>query len=253
MNRFLIQNELRRCYKITLLNSRCTFRVPFFRYKSHYTSLGLESTASTKDIKSAYYKLSLKHHPDKNDGSPESVEKFRQIAEAYEVLGNPEKKKEYDRDCHTKSDYYTSNSRGHHQDARTGYYYRAARRTGRDQYYNYEEHIRKHYEQFYREREQEQENLRRYYNRYYQKNHEYYRAKPPNYPPTKTLKELLTSRAFYSLIALWGFLIIMSLFTDGDQIRKKNDKTIYYNVHKSDIPRPIYYNVNKEKDNDVKE
>lgn len=255
MYRFLIKNELRMYYKVIFLNARCSYQVPFFRYKCHYSSLGLDSNASSKDIKSAYYKLSLKHHPDKNDGSPESVEKFRKIAEAYEVLGNPEKKKVYDRDFHTKSDYYANNSQRDGYDPRTGYYYRTDRqssraRAGRDQYYNYDEHIRQHYEKFYREREEEQENLRRYYNRYYQKNHQYYRSsqQPPYHPPGVRFKEVLASRVFRSIVGLWTLLILMSLFSDGDQLRKQENKTIYYNAHKNDIPKPIYYDVKKEND-----
>lgn len=57
-----------------------------------YTLLGLEKTASTPDIKKAYKKLAIKHHPDKGGDS----ETFKEITRAYEVLSNPEKKSRYD-------------------------------------------------------------------------------------------------------------------------------------------------------------
>ena len=61
-----------------------------------YNTLEVPETASAEDIKKAYRKLSLKWHPDKNQNSQESVEKFQKISSAYEILGNPEKKDEHD-------------------------------------------------------------------------------------------------------------------------------------------------------------
>jgi DnaJ-class molecular chaperone len=63
---------------------------------SFYDILEVPETASQDEIKKAYRKLSMIHHPDKNGNSQESTEKFQKISEAYEVLGTPEKKKEYD-------------------------------------------------------------------------------------------------------------------------------------------------------------
>ena len=63
---------------------------------SFYDILEVPETASTDEIKKAYRRLSMIHHPDKNGNSQESTEKFQKISEAYEVLGTPEKKKEYD-------------------------------------------------------------------------------------------------------------------------------------------------------------
>ena len=62
----------------------------------HYTVLGLQSTASEADIKRAYRILAQKHHPDKNQGDKESEEKFKRIAEAYQTLIDPKKRKAYD-------------------------------------------------------------------------------------------------------------------------------------------------------------
>lgn len=67
------------------------------RKKSHYDVLGLTPKANMVDIKSAYYDLSKVYHPDRNDGSPESAQKFRDITEAYEILGNYKLRRLYDK------------------------------------------------------------------------------------------------------------------------------------------------------------
>lgn len=70
--------------------------------KNHYNSLGLGRTATQADIKAAYYKLSKVYHPDKNQGHTMDLreqhsQKFRDITEAYEVLGNVRTRKLYDK------------------------------------------------------------------------------------------------------------------------------------------------------------
>ena len=64
--------------------------------KDYYKILGVEKTATAEEIKKAYRKVALKHHPDKNDGNKESEEKFKEAAEAYETLGDEDKRKKYD-------------------------------------------------------------------------------------------------------------------------------------------------------------
>ena len=61
-----------------------------------YEILGVDKTASQDEIKKAYRKLSLQHHPDRNNGSDESKTMFQQIQKAYETLGNEEKRKNHD-------------------------------------------------------------------------------------------------------------------------------------------------------------
>ena len=63
-------------------------------YKDYYQILGVGRQADEKEIKRVYRQLALKYHPDKNPGSEE---KFKEINEAYEVLGDPEKRAKYDR------------------------------------------------------------------------------------------------------------------------------------------------------------
>lgn len=68
--------------------------------RDYYEVLGLSKGADEGEIKKAYRKLALKYHPDKNPGDSAAEEKFKEAAEAYEVLSNPEKKAQYDRFGH---------------------------------------------------------------------------------------------------------------------------------------------------------
>ncbi len=65
-------------------------------YRDYYKILGVDKNASQDEIKKAYRKLAVKYHPDKNQGNKEAEEKFKEIGEAYEVLGDAEKRKKYD-------------------------------------------------------------------------------------------------------------------------------------------------------------
>ena len=65
-------------------------------FKDYYATLGLTKTASAKEIKAAYRKLARKHHPDVNPGDKSAETTFKEINEAYEVLGDPEKRRKYD-------------------------------------------------------------------------------------------------------------------------------------------------------------
>ena len=65
-------------------------------YKDYYAALGIQKSASPAEIKRAYRKLARTHHPDVNAGDLAAERRFKEINEAYEVLGDPEKRKKYD-------------------------------------------------------------------------------------------------------------------------------------------------------------
>jgi curved DNA-binding protein len=66
-------------------------------FKDYYATLGVPKTVSAKDLKAAYRKLARKHHPDVNQGDKAASEsRIKEINEAYEVLGDPDKRKKYD-------------------------------------------------------------------------------------------------------------------------------------------------------------
>ncbi|HNW89814.1 MAG TPA: J domain-containing protein [Bacteroidales bacterium] len=65
-------------------------------YKDYYKVLGVTKAATQDEIKKAYRKLAIKYHPDKNKGNKQAEEKFKEIAEANDVLSDPEKRRKYD-------------------------------------------------------------------------------------------------------------------------------------------------------------
>ncbi len=65
--------------------------------RDYYDVLGVARTATADDLKKAYRRLAMQHHPDRNPGDKEAEDKFKEAAEAYEVLSDPEKRARYDR------------------------------------------------------------------------------------------------------------------------------------------------------------
>jgi len=65
-------------------------------FKDYYSVLGINKKASADEIKKAFRKLAVKYHPDRNPNNKQAEEKFKEISEAYEVLGDADKRKKYD-------------------------------------------------------------------------------------------------------------------------------------------------------------
>ena len=63
----------------------------------YYRALGVDKKASADEIKKAYRKLARQYHPDRNKGDKQAEERFKEISQAYDVLGDPDKRKQYDR------------------------------------------------------------------------------------------------------------------------------------------------------------
>jgi curved DNA-binding protein len=70
--------------------------MPSTNFKDYYSVLGVSKTATAEEIKKGFRKLALKYHPDRNPGNQEAEARFKEISEAYEVLGDTEKRRKYD-------------------------------------------------------------------------------------------------------------------------------------------------------------
>ena len=70
--------------------------------REYYEVLGLSKGASESEIKSAYRKLAMKYHPDRNQGNKEAEEKFKEINESYAVLSDADKKAKYEKNLNMR-------------------------------------------------------------------------------------------------------------------------------------------------------
>ena len=69
--------------------------------KDYYDVLGIDKSSTQEEIKKAYRKLAIKYHPDKNPNNKTAEDRFKEAAEAYEVLSNTEKRSRYDQFGHS--------------------------------------------------------------------------------------------------------------------------------------------------------
>lgn len=70
--------------------------MPTAASRDYYQTLGISENASAEEIKKAYRKLAKQYHPDANQNDPQAAERFKEVGEAYAVLSNPDKRKQYD-------------------------------------------------------------------------------------------------------------------------------------------------------------
>lgn len=92
--------------------------------KTYYLVLGVDRNASQEDIKKAYRRLAKKYHPDVNPGNKEAEERFKEINEAYNTLGDETLKKAYDDKLDGRKDYSPGghdNKKGNEKKTQSGY------------------------------------------------------------------------------------------------------------------------------------
>jgi curved DNA-binding protein len=81
-------------------------------YRDYYNILGVSRSASQEEIRSAYRKLAMKYHPDRNPGDRVSEDKFKEVNEAYQVLSDPQKRARYDQVDNSYSSWQQSGAPG---------------------------------------------------------------------------------------------------------------------------------------------
>ena len=72
--------------------------------RDYYETLGVQRNASAGQIKAAFRKLAMQHHPDRNSGDKAAEQRFKELNEAHEVLSNPDRRAAYDRFGHAEGD-----------------------------------------------------------------------------------------------------------------------------------------------------
>ncbi|XP_004518126.1 dnaJ homolog subfamily C member 30 [Ceratitis capitata] len=146
---------------VSNVQSICT--TSSLRDANYYEALGINSSSTQNEIKSAYYKLSMQFHPDKNKGCEISAKKFREITQAYEVLGNYRLRRLYDKGViHTAGPTYqqpTEYEPEVEDDPETKFYKSRFKKSkvsdelGRTPIYDFDEWSRSHYGKSFQRRQ----------------------------------------------------------------------------------------------------
>ncbi|KAL7647149.1 UNVERIFIED_CONTAM: hypothetical protein RMT77_002407 [Armadillidium vulgare] len=123
--------------------------------KNFYDVLGVSSKATKSQIKKSYYQLSLRYHPDHNKDDVKAANKFREITEAYEVLGDVAKRRLYDKGLYGFASSPVSDA----ETAMHSKYYRSAQRktpsVGRTHAYNFDAWTQAHYQESFQRKQRE--------------------------------------------------------------------------------------------------
>ncbi len=106
---YLLNEKVIRFAKVVVeAKYRITPKDHVSKKRDFYEILGVSKTATPEEIKKAYRKVAIQFHPDKNPGNKEAEEKFKEAAEAYEVLSDAEKRQRYDRFGHEAAEQVVS-------------------------------------------------------------------------------------------------------------------------------------------------
>jgi len=182
-------------------------------YKSHYEALNISKSATHKEIKDAYYRLSMIYHPDKNKGSEEAAKIFRDITSAYEILGNARQRKLYDSgaNLNQNSSQYTTKQ----QPFETMYTKNDIYKTNtRSRDYNFEQWSKAHYSNVFRRHYETREKHTR------NKMNEEYAARQNSY-------SLLTVMVFASIFILISmFEHVKALLIERKRVKRISDKNM---------------------------
>lgn len=193
-----------RCFSVGCLQCR----------KSHYETLDITSNATQAEVKSAYYRLSKKYHPDTNANDPTSTEKFQAISEAYEILGNEDSRKRYDKGM-APADRMAARKPGFKvpEDPRAAFYksriQQKMKSPSAERIYNFDEWTKQHYSQSIRSNRILKEKTEPITNIDYRK-------------PQRMSRRDVESKLAYTLVGVFIIVgIVQALANDNDVPKRK--------------------------------
>jgi molecular chaperone DnaJ len=172
--------------------------------KDYYELLGVPKSATADEIKKAYRTLAFKYHPDRNQGNKEAEEKFKQISEAYDVLGDETKRRNYDAGAYTTGSYYNNAGQNEYQ---------------RQYQYTYQNPFGEEYWQWFSGSQQNQSQNQEPYSNYTRQNRQRRTYSRGDYMSMFVLKVIQTLVSMFmfriSFYIPFGFLICIGVFVDG--------------------------------------